>query len=181
MAYLASDPMLLEGSIKENLLLGKGLDTPEQRETFSEVLQATGLSDALNRFPNGLRTSVLAGGGNLPKSIRQLIVLTRTLLTPPACLLLDEAFSHMDHLMQERAIQALHRYADYTTVVCVTRHLGLVGLCDYVYVMDAGEVVAQGTPTALWSQQNPYLLALQGKGLQQYQAVKLPKPGEESV
>ncbi|MFM7389751.1 MAG: ATP-binding cassette domain-containing protein, partial [Vampirovibrionales bacterium] len=176
MAYLGSEPLLVEGSIKENLLMGLALDTAQQRERFNEILHATGLMEALARFPNGLQTPLVANGTNLPKSLRQLIVLTRTLLDVPSCLLLDEAFNDMDHVMKERAIRALYQYTPHTTVVCVTRHLGLISLCDYVYVFDAGELVTQGTPEGLWQQQHPYLQGLQGKGLQQYSHLKQPLP-----
>lgn len=105
--------------------------------TVDQLLERVGLSDVAERL-----------AGDLPTGSARLVEIARALATRPRLLLLDEPASGLDDAESERLGRLLRSLAaDGLGVLLVEHDMGLVmEVCDTIYVLDLGQIIAQGTP-----------------------------------
>ncbi|MGW4911154.1 ABC transporter ATP-binding protein [Streptomyces sp. NPDC004270] len=129
-------------SVRDNLLVAAELG-PERRRA------ARLTEDLLDRL--GLTGVADICADNLPTGVARLVEVGRALAVRPALLLLDEPAAGQDGEETERFAALLRSLAaDGTAVVLVEHDMGLVmGVCDEVYVLDLGKVVAVGPPEVI--------------------------------
>ncbi|KAH7432151.1 hypothetical protein KP509_07G010800 [Ceratopteris richardii] len=150
-ALVAQEPVLLQGSIRDNIAYGK----EGSAATDEEVLTAAKKAEAANfvaRLPQGMETPVGQGGVQLSGGQKQRIAVARALLKNPRILLLDEATSALD----AESENALHRALDTAmqqsierTTVIVAHRLTTVKNADFIAVLQRGSVAEEGTYTEL--------------------------------
>jgi ABC-type bacteriocin/lantibiotic exporter with double-glycine peptidase domain len=129
-AYVPQDIVLLNGSVAENIRLGRPDAAPEEIRVAGKAAR---VHEFVERMPHGYDTSVGERGLSLSGGERQRIALARAILADPAILVLDEPTSHLDS-QSELAVQALidSRRGLRTTIVISHRpvHVDrLIGLC----------------------------------------------------
>lgn len=140
------DIVLFGGTIEENIRYGR----PEA--TIDDVINAAKDANAwefIERFPDGLQTTVGERGIKLSGGQRQRIAIARALLKNPPILILDEATSSLDaeseHLIQE----ALERLMQGRTTIIIAHRLSTVRRCDRIMVFEKGQIIESGTHTQL--------------------------------
>ncbi|MFJ3804422.1 ABC transporter ATP-binding protein [Streptomyces sp. NPDC090088] len=129
-------------SVRDNLLVAAELGPGRRR--------AAALADELlDRL--GLTGIADTRADNLPTGVARLVEVGRALAVRPALLLLDEPAAGQDGEETERFAALLRSLAaDGTAVVLVEHDMGLVmGVCDEVYVLDLGKVIAVGPPEVI--------------------------------
>jgi ATP-binding cassette subfamily B protein len=140
------DGLLLDGTIHENIRLGK-LDAKDSE--IEAVAALVGLHDIVERFPDGYDTVVGHGGHRLSGGQRQLVAIARAVLRDPAILLLDEPTSaldaHSDHIVR----LAIEHVSRGPTVIAVTHRRALAAEADRVLVMRDGRLVEDGRHDSL--------------------------------
>jgi ATP-binding cassette subfamily C protein LapB len=140
--YFPQDYRLINGSLRDNLVLG--LSNPGD-EALIEAAVKTGLSDFIKQHPKGLDLPIAEGGRGLSGGQRVLVGLTRILLMKPRILLLDEPTASLDQESEARALQAIFTSAGpETAVVLVTHKMQLVGLMRRLIVLGGGRVAHDG-------------------------------------
>jgi branched-chain amino acid transport system ATP-binding protein len=126
-------------SVRDNLLVAAELGPDRRRATHvvTELLDRLGLTHIADSTADALSTG-----------LARLVEVGRALATRPRVLLLDEPAAGQDHEETERFAALLRSLAaDGTAVVLVEHDMGLVmGVCDDVYVLDLGKVIAVGPP-----------------------------------
>jgi len=140
--YVSQDPLLFDGSVKENVAYAK----PDADEpAVVSAAKAAGAHEFVEGLADGYDTRVGERGVKLSGGQRQRLSLARALLRDPDILILDEATSHVDN-ETEALIQRNLRdiTADRTTFV-VAHRLSTVRDADQVLVLDDGEVAERGT------------------------------------
>lgn len=143
--YLAQDYRLVNGTLRENLLLG--ISNPGD-DALMNVVNATGLKALVNAHPRGLDLTIHEGGRGLSGGQRTLVGLTRLLIAQPPLLLLDEPTANLDDQAEGAALGAVARQlTPGRTLVVVTHKLRLLSLVERVVVMVNGRVALDG-PTA---------------------------------
>jgi len=140
--YLPQDVRLLHGTLRDNLTLG--IEPPDD-STLLHATKLTGLDRAISAHPQGIDLPIQEGGRGLSGGQRQLVGLTRLVLSQPAVLLLDEPTAAMDAELEASVMQSLlASLTPSTTVLIVTHKASLLRLVDRIIVMDQGRVLIDG-------------------------------------
>lgn len=142
MGFVAQDVYLFQGSVRDNLALGR----PEA--TDAEIMAAADLAEArdfIEAMPAGLDTIVGERGQKLSGGQRQRLTIARAILADPAILVLDEATSAVDNETEAAIQRSLQKVAVGRTTVVVAHRLSTIRHAHRIHVMDAGEVVESGT------------------------------------
>lgn len=129
--YLAQEPMLFHGTIRENLLFARPLATDAQLE----AALAAAACDFVARLPGGLDAPVGDRGVLLSGGERQRIALARALLREPDLLVLDEATSALDAETEARILQTVRALRGRCTVVFCTHRDAVRAGADQVIVL----------------------------------------------
>ena len=142
LGYLPQTPGLLQGTVRENLLMGRlAIDD----DALVAACARTGLAKVLATRPEGLETPISEGGAGFSGGQTQLIALTRLLLVEPRVWLLDEPTASLDREGEREALLALRKAikAD-DTLVLVTHKLPPLEMVERVVVIDGTRIVADG-------------------------------------
>lgn len=151
--YLPQDPYIFSGTILENLTLGAS-----ENITEADIIQATEISEIrhdIERMPMNYRTELTSDATALSGGQKQRIALSRALLTKAKVLILDEATSNLDVATERKIVDNLFKLSD-KTIIFIAHRLNLAARCDYVYVMQDGQIVEQGSHSDLMAQQGQY-------------------------
>jgi ATP-binding cassette subfamily C protein LapB len=140
--YLPQDYRLVNGSLRDNLLLG--LPDPGD-DRIMDMAQRTGLAGLITGHPRGLDLPISEGGRGLSGGQRVLTGLTRLLLAEPKLLLLDEPTSNLDVDTEALVLRTLQeRVSRDTTLIFVTHKMQLVGLVDRIILIAGGQIALDG-------------------------------------
>ncbi|MDT7787049.1 MAG: ATP-binding cassette, subfamily bacterial, partial [Pseudonocardiales bacterium] len=140
------DGFLFEGTLLENMVWGRPGIT---RDRVREVLAELGLDGWAASLPSGLDTHVGLRGQSLSAGERQLACLVRAHLAGSDLLVLDEATSSVDPVLEARLRIALERASQSRTVVAIAHRLSTAEAVDLVVVVHNGRIVDLGTHTEL--------------------------------
>ena len=143
---LTQEVFLFSDTIAGNIRLGNPNATDEQ---VVAAAQAVGAHEFISALPQGYQTMLGRAGTNLSAGQRQLVSFARVFLADPNVVILDEATASLD-IPSERAMQlALNTLLSGRTAFIIAHRLSTVLAADRVLVIDAGEVVEDGSPQAL--------------------------------
>ncbi|KAK2014502.1 ABC transporter [Colletotrichum eremochloae] len=157
-------PFLSGGQLAE--LASKGKDAlssvnnygPEIQEIVNLVRHAAEQADAaafINRLDDGYGTSAGPSGTLVSGGQRQRIALARALIRDPKILVLDEATSALDSASEKRIQRAVEQAAtENRTIISIAHRLSTIRNADSIVVMEAGQVVEQGTYTELMARED---------------------------
>jgi len=142
--YVGQEPVLFDGSITENILLGTDGRCSEQ-----DAINAAKEANAhgfIEEFPQKYNTKVGEGGSALSGGQKQRIAIARALVRKPQILLLDEATSALD-TESERVVQAaLDKILSEGTRTCIViaHRLSTITNADMIFVFKDGRIIQQG-------------------------------------
>lgn len=139
-------PYLFQMSIAQNIRMGK--PNASDDEVF-EVAQLAGVSEILERLPEGLDTQVGEGGARLSGGERQRISIARALIKDAPILLIDEATAALDTENQDIITQTLSRLRGKKTLLVITHQLSTIEMADQIVILENAEIKEQGTHAQL--------------------------------
>ncbi|HXQ16454.1 MAG TPA: ABC transporter transmembrane domain-containing protein [Caulobacteraceae bacterium] len=146
MALVAQDASLFSGSALDNLRFGREEASVDELRAAAKAAEAEGFLEALPQgfeTPLGERAKTLSGGQ------RQRLAIARALVRGAPILLLDEATSALDAENERLVQRALADAMVGRTTLVIAHRLATVLAADRIVVMDAGQVVEEGTHTEL--------------------------------
>jgi ATP-binding cassette subfamily B multidrug efflux pump len=167
--YLAQDPFLFSGTIRDNILLGSvtlrqaqdhGPDGANGRPVPEWAMSCAALGEDLRTFPAGLETEIGELGIRVSGGQRQRIALARAMAASgpraPGLLILDDPFSALDLETEAKIVAALRQlfsssqsYAQQCTIVLCSHRLSAFPQADLVVVLEHGRILEQGTHAEL--------------------------------
>ena len=136
------DTWLKTGTVRDNIRMGREDATEEEIVAAAKAAHAHGF---IQRLPNGYDTVLTEDGGSLSQGEKQLLCITRVMLSIPPMLILDEATSSIDTRTEQRIQRAFEKLMHGRTSFIVAHRLSTVQNADVILVMNAGNVVEQGT------------------------------------
>jgi ABC-type multidrug transport system fused ATPase/permease subunit len=139
---VTQESFLFNGSIRENLLMGK--PSASEAELWRAV-DAANARQFIERLPDGVESVVGERGVKLSVGEKQRLSIARALLKDPPILILDEATASVDTATERLIQEALeHLMANRTSIVIAHRLSTIVG-ADQILVLDHGRIVERGT------------------------------------
>jgi ABC-type multidrug transport system fused ATPase/permease subunit len=144
--YLPAQPILFYRSLADNLRIGRLESTYADLE---RVLQMVGLTKYLDGYPGSLEEYIEPGASNLSNGERQRVAIARALLYRPQILILDETTSSLDPSSEESVLRMVAKALSQSTLIVVSHRLHSISWMGRILVMQRGEIVADGKPSAL--------------------------------
>ena len=144
---------LKTGTVRENIAYGKPDATDE------EIINAAKLTHAhsfIRRLPKGYDTELTEDGGMLSQGQKQLLCITRVMLSLPPMLILDEATSSIDTRTEIRIQKTFAKMMQGRTSFIVAHRLSTIQSADLILVMKDGNIIEQGNHTELLEKKGFY-------------------------
>ncbi|MFT5579113.1 MAG: ATP-binding cassette subfamily C protein LapB [Paraglaciecola psychrophila] len=139
--YVPQDVTLFYGSLRDNLTMAH----PQSVDAdLLRVAELAGLTEFVNRHPQGFDMQVGERGESLSGGQRKSVALARGLVNDPTLLLMDEPTGSMDHSTEATIIKQLAKYIEGRSLLMVTHRTSLLKLMDRIIVIDNGKLVADG-------------------------------------
>jgi len=166
LSTVAQEPVLMRGTIRENILLGlaageddagtyaeDGDKTSFCRDYEQQIAKALEIScsaEFVRNLPGGLDCSIGERGVQLSGGQKQRLAIARAIIMDPTILLLDEATSSLDAEAEQTVQLALENSMKGRTTIMISHKLSTaVKYADWIVVLGKGQVVEQGTPESL--------------------------------
>ena len=140
------DTWLFGGTIRDNIAYGN-LDATE--EQILEAARATYVDRFVHSLPDGYDTIIDDEGGSVSAGEKQLLTIARAFLADPTILILDEATSSVDTRTEVLIQEAMAALRSQRTSFVIAHRLSTIRDADIILVMDAGQIVEQGTHAEL--------------------------------
>lgn len=154
-SVVTQNPMCLNASIRKNIdIIG---DAPDEK--IWKVLDIVALKEEVLSMPLGLDTLVGEGGQNISGGQKQRIAIARALLSDTEVVIFDEATSNLDQLTEKKIYDNLR--STNKTQIIITHRLSSIRDTDYIYVLNRGSIIEQGTHLDLMKKKGWYFESIQ--------------------
>ena len=144
---------LKSGTIRDNITMGR---TDATDEEIIAAAKATHAHSFIRRLPDGYDTVIGEDGGNLSEGQRQLLCITRIMLSPPPMLILDEATSSIDVRTEQHIQNSFKKLMQGRTSFVVAHRLSTIRESDMILVMKDGNIIEQGDHRTLLAKKGFY-------------------------
>lgn len=142
--YVPQTVFLTNASVARNIALG----IPEDKIDHGAVLRAAQMAQAdefIKMMPDGYDTIVGERGVKLSGGQRQRLGIARALYHNPDVLVFDEATSALDGMTEDAVMDAVRTLSAERTMILIAHRLRTVQACDRIVMLDAGQIVADGS------------------------------------
>ena len=156
---VGQESILFNGTIRDNILLGKQIDDNE----VYDALKTANALDFINEFSEKLDHKIADNGANLSGGQKQRISIARAIISKSPILILDEATSSLDSKSEKLVQDALIKLMDNKTSIVIAHRLSTVKNAQNIVVLDKGKINEMGTHNDLIKKKGIYnnLISLQ--------------------
>ena len=136
------DTWIFTGSVKENIAYGRPDASDEE---IKQAAMTAHSHSFIKRLENGYDTMLSEDGGNLSQGQKQLLSISRIMMTDPSMLILDEATSSIDTMTEQRIQRAFAKLMKGRTSFIIAHRLSTIKDADIILVMRDGNIIEQGS------------------------------------
>ncbi len=152
-AIVSQEIFLFRGTIADNIRYARPDATMEE---VIAAAKAANAHDFIVRLPEGYETEVGSGSRSLSGGERQRVSIARALLMSPSILILDEATAAMDTETERLISDALSKLVEGRTCITIAHRLSTLKDCNYLFVIENGEIAEEGAPDELLAKGGVY-------------------------
>jgi ABC-type multidrug transport system fused ATPase/permease subunit len=143
--YVPQHIYLSDDTVAANIAFG----VDAQEIDFAAVECAAKIANlhdfVVQELPLQYQTTVGERGVRLSGGQRQRIGIARALYHKPQVIVMDEATSALDNLTEQAVMEAVHNLGHEITIILIAHRLSTVKVCDTIFLLEKGELIAQGT------------------------------------
>ena len=147
------DPVLMKGSLSYNIAYG--FDNASSQE-IEEAAKLAGIYDFIDSLPCRFSTEVGERGVTLSGGQRQRVAIARAVVRNPKILIMDEATSSLDTLVEQQVQDAMRNAMEGRTSIIIAHRLSTIRDADRIFVIDNGVLTEQGKHEDLMNLQGQY-------------------------
>lgn len=144
-------------TVGENVLLRK-VETEEDQKLIEEALKFSGLDEVVKNLPDGINTEVTKEfsekGIVFSKGQMQKLAIARAYASQKDLIILDEPSSSLDPLSEHDIYERMMKLGKDHTLIFISHRLSSTAKADWIYVLDNGRIVEQGTHQDLMKIEN---------------------------
>lgn len=152
-AVVLQDVFLFADTVLNNITLNNPEITEAQVQRAAKDI---GIHEFIMSLPDGYQYNVKERGAMLSSGQRQLISFLRAYVTNPSILILDEATSSVDSYSEQLIQNATDKITKGRTSIVIAHRLATIKKADKIIVMDAGQIVEEGTHQELLKKKDGY-------------------------
>jgi ATP-binding cassette subfamily B protein len=145
-SLVLQDSVLFEGTIRENIALGRDDAGDEEIITAARLAH---IHDHIAALPNGYASQVREQGKNFSSGQRQRLAIARAILRDAPILILDEPTANLDVEAEGEVMRAIDRLVVGRTVLMISHRLSTLGNVDEIVVLQKGRIVERGMYSTL--------------------------------
>lgn len=149
-AYIDQETFLISESVYDNIRMNSNISNEEIEQICKECM----CDEFISEMPNSYDTVLEENGRNLSGGQKQRISIARALAHKPALLIMDEATSNLDTITEKGISTALDKLN--ITCIIIAHRLKTIKRCDYIYVLNKGKVIEEGTHDSLMEKDGLY-------------------------
>ncbi|WP_338583196.1 ABC transporter ATP-binding protein [Mycoplasmopsis cynos] len=153
MTIVLQDSFLFNDTIIDNLKMSNPDATFNQIEYAAQLTKA---HDFILGMEKSYQTMIENNGSNLSQGEKQLLSLTRAILSNRNILILDEATSNIDSSTERIVQKAMLHLMEYKTAFIIAHRLSTIKNADLIIVVNDGKIIEQGTHNSLLEQKGFY-------------------------
>jgi ATP-binding cassette subfamily B protein len=153
MGIMLQDSFLFTGTIADNIRYGKLDASDEEIRAAAELI---GAHNFIKKLPQGYDTPVTERGGGISQGERQLLAFSRTLISNPRILILDEATSSIDTGTEQLVQEGIHTLMKGRTSFIIAHRLSTIRDCTRIMFVNDGKIVEIGTHEELMALKGRY-------------------------
>ncbi len=152
-AYVSQETILFNDTISNNIRYGK-LDAKD--EEIKNIAKLSGITEFTNSFDNKLETVVGESGIKLSGGQRQRIAIARAIIKDAPILILDEATSSLDNIIEKEIYKTITNLMKNKTILIIAHRLSTIEDSDIIYVINKGKVENFGSHSDLLTKSATY-------------------------
>jgi ABC-type bacteriocin/lantibiotic exporter with double-glycine peptidase domain len=156
-ALVESPNSIFAGTVRDNITMGRAWVDDAALE---KALQLVAFDDVVRHMPSGLDMLLESEGVNLSAGKRQMLLLARAVAGDPELLVLDEAFHNIDRPTRLEILRRVFSAGNPWTILTVTHDTDVLSFCDYVYMLNEGQIAGSGSPHQLVRERNTLFWSL---------------------
>jgi len=140
------EPVMFTGTVSDNIRFGRPGATQDEVEMAAKMAYA---HEFIQELAEGYDTPVGESGRLFSSGQRQRIALARAILRRPQVLILDESTSGLDTQTESSVKESLRKLPNHPTLILISHRLSTIADAKRVIVLDAGQIVGEGTHSGL--------------------------------
>ena len=151
--FVPQDPFLFSDTIGNNIKFGK------EDATEDEIIEAAKnavVHDNIIEFTNGYNTILGERGVTLSGGQKQRVSIARAIIKNPKILIFDDCLSAVDTETEEKILSNLEKVSKNKTTFIISHRVSSAKNADKIIVLEAGEIIQQGTHNQLLTQEGYY-------------------------
>ena len=142
--YVSQKAFMFDGSIKENISYGEGLNDIDIAD-IKESVKVAQAEDFVLKMEETYDSHIARGGTNVSGGQKQRLSIARAIARKPEIYIFDDSFSALDYKTDSMLRKELRNYSKDSTFVIVAQRIGTILNADKIVVLDKGECVGIGT------------------------------------